>query len=127
MTIAGRIWAPFARYRRQFALALIAIFVVAVGLELGGSLPRDVDVAYRFPAHEEVREARIAYYDSGEIVKEITLFWPNGAPSEVRDMVELSPGEYAVQVRLVDRAGETRQLRGRIEAPSEGVVRVALR
>lgn len=112
-------------HRRRFQLALIAVFVVALVVELGGSYPREVTLSVPLGEdHADVREARIAYSQDRESVREITRRFPSGAPSDVRDTVELSPGHYDVSVVLLDRDGTTRTLSGRVTAPTEGVVRL---
>jgi hypothetical protein len=45
----------------------------------------------------------------------------------VRHTLDLSPGDYDVTVRLTERDGEARELVGRLTAPADGVVRLALR
>ncbi|MGE0789245.1 MAG: hypothetical protein AB7S26_26460 [Sandaracinaceae bacterium] len=114
-------------HRRRFQLAAIAVFVVAVSLELNAAYPREVAVAMRFPDAAEVRRAEVEVRDGEDLVQEVTLSFANGAPREVRDAFELSPGEYALEVDLTFRSGESRVLRGELTAPADGVVRVGLR
>ncbi len=123
----GRFRQWFERNRKRLSLLALALFLVAVGLEVGGALPREVQVALRFPDPARVVEARIEYLQEDERVREVTLRWPDGAPALVRDAVDLSPGDYDVSVLLLDAAGERRALRGRLTAPADGVVRVRLR
>ena len=114
-------------HRRRFATLSVIVFLAAVALEIGGAVPRSVEVSVPLGAtHREVTEAQIEYLQDGESVRSVTRRFPREAPREMRDTVELSPGEYEVAVRLVDRAGETRALSGRLTAPSDGVVRLAL-
>lgn len=117
----------FQKYRLRLAMASIAVFVVAVVIEIGGAVPREVLVAVPIGAgHEDVTEAQIEYSQEDEPVRDVTLRWPNGAPADVRDAVDLSPGDYDVRVLLIGRDGSTRRLHGRLRAPAEGVVRLAL-
>ena len=127
LTAFGRAYDFFQRHRRRMATLVLGIFIIAVVIEIGGALPRDVDVSYSFPAHEEVTEARLEYSSGGELVREVTLRWPVGAPRRVRDTIELSPGDYDVSVLLLERDGGMRQLRGVLTAPADGVVQVRLR
>ncbi|MCB9595516.1 MAG: hypothetical protein H6719_22540 [Sandaracinaceae bacterium] len=121
----ARAW--FQKHRTRLSQVALAIFLIAVAIELGGALPREVNVAFRFPAHAEVVEARIEYSQENERVRDVTLRWPEGAPALVRDDVELSPGDYDVSVLLLDAEGATRALRGAVTAPADGVVQVRLR
>ena len=123
----GRLRAWFERNRRRLAKLALVVFLVAVAVEIGTALPRDVEVGLRFPDHAAVVEARIEYLEEDETVREVTLRWPGGAPPLVRDTVELSPGEYEVAVVLLDATGHARELRGRLHAPADGVVQVRLR
>ncbi|MBX3269270.1 MAG: hypothetical protein KF729_03360 [Sandaracinaceae bacterium] len=122
----GRFRAWFERNRRRLAKIALVVFLVAVAVEIGSALPRDVEVGLRFPDHGAVVEARIEYLEEDETVREVTLRWSDGAPALVRDTVELSPGEYDVAVVLLDAAGRARELRGRLHAPADGVVQVRL-
>lgn len=124
---AGKTVAFLRKHRRRFATLALGIFIVAVIMEIGGALPRDVELAYRFPSPEDVVEARLAYSLDAETIREVTLRYPEGAPRIVRDSLELSPGDYDVEVQLRDGDGDTTLLHGRVNAPSDGVVRVRLR
>jgi len=123
----GRALAFYDRHRRRLATLSIGVFLVAVAIEIGGAIPREVDVAYRFPGHDAVVEATIEYSQERETVREVTLRWPDGAPRVVRDTLDLSPGDYDVDVWLVDGEGGGRHLQGAVTAPADGVVRVRLR
>lgn len=120
----------FARFydknRRRFQLVALAVFLVAVGLEVSDAVPRDVDVALRLPNAEHVREASVEYRQDGEVVRLLERSFPEGAPSELRDTVELSPGDYEVEVVIADDTGASRALTGSLTAPADGVVRIAL-
>lgn len=111
------------KHRRRLQLLAIAVFVVAVGTELGGAYPREVHVALPIGAHEGVAEARIEYRQGGEAMRTVRIPVRSG---ELRDTVELSPGDYDVTVSLIEDDGDMRQLSGRLTAPSDGVVRLAL-
>lgn len=123
----GRFRQWFDRNRKRLARLALGIFLLAVAIEVGGAMPRDVEVGLRFPDHARVVEARIEYTQEEESVREVTLRFREGAPALVRDTVELSPGDYDVSVVLLDAAGAARRLRGRLTAPADGVVRVRLR
>ncbi len=125
-TLFGRAYDLFLRHRRRASKVVLAIFLVAVAVEIGGAIPRDVEVLYRFPDAGQVVEARLAYEDEGEHVREVTLRWRSGAPAIVRDTIELSPGDYDVSVLLVADDGAMRELHGELTAPADGVVRVRL-
>jgi len=117
----------YGKHRRRLATLTVGVFLVAVAVTIGGAIPREVDLDYRFPDHASVVEATIEYSQESETVREVTLRWPEGAPGLVRDTLDLSPGDYDVDVWLVDREGEGRHLRGAVTAPADGVVRVRLR
>jgi len=121
-----RAYALFQKHRLRASKFVLAIFVIAVVMEIGSAVPRDVRIDYRFPDHSEVVEARLEYEYEGEQVREVTLRWPEGAPRSVRDTVELSPGDYDVSVLLVGEDGMMRELHGELTAPADGVVRVRL-
>ena len=123
----GKVRLFFEKHRTRIAQVALVVFLVAVLLEVGGALPRDVEVAFRFPGHASVERARVTYLQEDEVVREVTLRWPEGAPALVRDTVELSPGDYDVSVVLTDAEGASRRLRGEVSAPADGVVRVRLR
>ena len=125
------VWARARSYvlthRRRFAGLSLVVFLAAVLLEVGGAVPRDVEVALPMGAHHAlIREARIEYTIEGESVRTVTHRFERGAPREMRDSLSLSPGDYEVSVLLIDREGAARESAGRFTAPSEGVVRLAL-
>jgi hypothetical protein len=125
--LGGRARALFERHRKRLATLVLVLFLAAVGLEITSAIPRETRVDIPLGAsHARVSEARIDYFDGDEPVHSVTLRWPYGAPESVRHTVDLSPGEYEVTVVLVERAGERRELTGRLTAPAEGVVRLAL-
>lgn len=116
----------YDRNRRRFQLAALAIFLVAVGVEIGDAVPREVDVALRLPDPAHVREASVEYRQDGEVVRQLSRRFPDGAPTELRDTLDLSPGEYEVEVVIADDTGVSRALTGSLTAPADGVVRIAL-
>lgn len=122
----GRLAQLYERNRRRLQLGALAVFLVAVALEIGGAYPREVRVSLRFPEAPAVREAQIEYRQEEELVRQVRLRFPDGAPRDVRDVVELSPGDYDVAVVLSDDTGASRSLSGTLTAPADGVVRVAL-
>lgn len=126
-SLRARLLAFFARHRRRLATLVLGLFLVAVALEIGGAIPRETRVSVPLgPAHAEVTEARIAYEQGEETVHSVTMRWPSGAPAAVRHTLDLSPGDYEVSVWLRERSGRQRQLTGRLTAPADGVVRLAL-
>ncbi len=126
-SLRARLLELFARHRRRLATLVLGLFLVAVALEIGGSLPRETQVSVPLgPAHAEVTEARIDVEQDDEMVQSLTLRWRSGAPAAVRHTLDLSPGDYDVSVRLLERGGRERRLTGRLTAPADGVVRLAL-
>jgi len=125
-TFRGRAIVFFRKYRRRMATLAFGIFILAVVVEIGGAVPREVDVDYRFPEPGELVEARLMYSQGDEQIREVTLRWESGAPRLVRDTLDLSPGDYVVSALLVDESGDTRLLHGQLSAPADGVVRVRL-
>lgn len=121
-----RLYDLVQKHRRRLAFAALVVFLCAVALEIGSAVPREVRLSYTFPDHGQVTEARIEYSQESESVREVRLRWPDGAPREISDRMEVSPGDYDVSVILIDRAGDTRRLRGRISTPADGVVQVRL-
>lgn len=122
-----RLYDRFQKHRRRLAFVAFVVFLGAVALELGGAAPREVRVSYTFPDHGNAREARIEYSREAEPIREVRLRWPDGAPREVRDTMNLSPGDYDISVLLTYREGPERHLSGLLTAPADGVVRVMLR
>ncbi|MFK7989824.1 MAG: hypothetical protein AB8I08_27645 [Sandaracinaceae bacterium] len=115
------------KHRTRLSQAALAVFLVAVGLELTSALPRSIEVSVPLGTrHAQITEARIEYRYEGQMVHSVTRHFSSAAPREVRNSLELSPGEYDVSVWLVDSEGQTRALRGSLSAPSDGVVRLAL-
>jgi len=121
-----RVYDVFQKYRRRLAFLVLVVFLSAVALEIGSAVPREVRLSYTFPDHGHVTEAQIIYGQESESVREVRLRWPDGAPREVRDTMDLSPGDYDVSVLLTDDEGGSRRLRSRVSVPAEGVVRVRL-
>jgi hypothetical protein len=112
-------------HRRRLSMVALAIFLAAVGVEIGGVYPREVHVAVPLEGRAaEVTEARIEYSQDGEAVKTVRMSVEGDA--ELRDTIELSPGDYDVTVMLFARDGSSRELSGRLTAPADGVVRLAL-
>ena len=119
--------ALFQKHRKRLAFVALIVFLVAVAIEVGGAIPREVEVDFPMgEGHAQVTEARIEYWQEDEMVRTVQRHFPQGAPRSVRDSVELSPGDYEVSVLLVRRGGDSEELRGRLSAPSDGVVRIAL-
>ena len=117
----------FLAHRRRLATGALILFLAAVALEIGGAYPRSVEVSVPLGrAHANVAEAQIEYLQDGERVRAVTRRFREQAPREVRDRVELSPGDYDVSVLLIDHDGRAQALSGRLRAPADGVVRIAL-
>lgn len=126
-TFGGRVARFVRKHRTRLSQAALAVFLVAAGLELSSALPRSIEVSVPLgAAHAQVVEARVEYLHEGELVHSVTRRFSSEAPREVRNSLELSPGEYDVSVLLVDRGGQTRSLHGSLSAPADGVVRLAL-
>lgn len=122
-TWLGRARGFVKKHRRRLQLLAIAVFVAAVGIELGSAYPREVHVALPIGPHEGVAEARIEYLQDGESIKSVRIPVRSG---ELRDTIELSPGDYDVTVSLYEDDGGVRQMSGHLTAPADGVVRLAL-
>src|SRR5690606_7499353 len=123
-----RALAFFQKHRRRLAKASLMLFLTVVAIEIGNVYPRETRVSVALgPDHAQVTEARIDYMQGEESVHSVTLRWPEGAPSQVRHTLDLSPGDYDVSVHLLERDGQARELVGRLTAPAEGEVRLALR
>lgn len=123
-----RVAAFLEKHRRRLARLAFLVFVALVLVEVANVLPRETRVSVPLGAdHAEVTEAHIDYSQDNESVRSVTYRWPAGAPAEVRDTFDLSPGEYDVSVSLKVRDGSRRELVGRLSAPADGVVRLSLR
>lgn len=126
-SLGSRLRALFENHRRRLATGALLIFLGVVGIEIADVYPRSVDVALPLgQGHGDIAEAHIEYSYEGEAVRSVIRRFGAGAPAEVRDTVELSPGVYDVSVLLVDRGGALRRLAGHVTAPADGLVRVAL-
>lgn len=125
--LGARLRDLFQRHRKRLATLALVLFLALVALEISSAIPRQMRVSLPMGVdHTLVTEARIDYFEGDEAVHSVTLRWPHGAPASVRHDLELSPGEYQVSVLLVQRDGRERHLSGRLSAPAEGVVRLAL-
>ena len=119
--------ALYQKHRRRLSFLALGIFLVAVAIGVDGVIPREVEVDFPMgEAHSDVTEARIEYWQEDEMVRAVQRNFPSGAPRAVRDTVELSSGDYEVTVLLVRSGGASEELRGRLTAPAEGVVRISL-
>ena len=123
----GRLKELFQKYRRRLATLVLVVFIAVVVIEIAGVVPREMRIAVPMGAeHAQVTEARIDYWQDDENVHSVTLRWAHGAPAIVRHDLSLSPGEYEVSVRLRESDGGERRFTGRVVAPADGVVRLAL-
>lgn len=126
-SLKARAKALFQKHRRRLATLVLALFVAVVAVQVGSAIPRETQVDVPLgTAHADVTEARIEYWQEDELVRSITRRFSHGAPVSVRDTLDLSPGSYDVSVTLMERGGTERALTGRLTAPSDGVVRLAL-
>lgn len=126
-SLRERLGALFQKHRRRLATLVLGLFLAAVAVEIGGAIPRETRISVPMGAsHAEITEARIDYWQDDAQVRSVTLRWPQGAPRDVRHTLDLAPGDYEVSVQLVDREGRHRRLTGRLTAPADGVVRLAL-
>lgn len=126
-SLRERLGALFQTHRRRLATLVLGLFLAAVAVEIGGAIPRETRVSVPMgAAHAQITEARIEYWQDDAQVRSVTFRWPEGAPRDVRHTLELVPGDYEVSVQLVDREGRHRHLTGRLTAPADGVVRLAL-
>lgn len=117
----------FLRHRRRLASLSVGVFLAVVAVEIGGAYPREVQVSLPLGEdHARFTDAYLEYSAGGETVRNVHRHFRSGAPPEVRDSVDLSPGDYEVSVLLVDRDGSTRSARARLHAPTDGVVRLPL-
>jgi hypothetical protein len=122
-----RLIAAIAPHRARIASLVMIAGVIVVGLEISRTGPQDVDVALPIGAgHDDVTQVDVAYLEDGDLVRRVSLRFPEGAPSEVRDTVELAPGSYDVSVDLRRDDGSAESRAGRLDAPADGVVRVVL-
>jgi hypothetical protein len=123
-----RALALFQKHRRRLATLSLFVFLALVAVEIGNVVPRETRVSVPLGAgHADVTEARIEYSQDDRSVRSVRFRWPNGAPESVRHTLELSPGEYDVDVVLLERDGDRRELKGRLRTPAEGDVRLVLR
>jgi hypothetical protein len=80
------------------------VFVAAVlALALGGlHRPVDVDLALSFgPSARDVRLVRLWFEDGHQtVVRDLTLAFPEGAPSEASRRVRLRAGTYALAAQI---------------------------
>ena len=129
MGLFDSIRAFLARHKGRVGRPLVLVLALLALVPLWKAAPRTTALAVSLgPDHAEVRRARLEVLDGDDTVRVVDLrFGGEGAPATLREDVELSPGEYrlALDLRLDDGRWERRV--GQVEAPAEGVVRVAMR
>lgn len=123
----SRLRSLFQQHRKRLATLVLVLFLALVAITITDAIPREtrVDVPLG-QEHARVTEARVDYVQDDEAVHSVTLRWPHGAPASFRHTLDLSPGDYEVSVVLIERDGRQRHLTGRLRAPADGVVRLAL-
>jgi hypothetical protein len=73
----------------------------------------------------EATRLEVSYLAEGELVRHVSLRYPEGAPASVRQRVELAQGRYRVLVEGELRDGGTWTRERRLEAPAAGTVRLS--
>ncbi|MBZ0117611.1 MAG: hypothetical protein K8H88_11475 [Sandaracinaceae bacterium] len=117
----------FQAHRRRLATLSLFIFLAAVASRIASALPDETRVALPLSDPATLLEARVSYWYEGRALHEVQLRYPPGqAPSTLRHTLDLSPGDYDVNVELVREGGGHQSLRGHLTAPSDGEIRVHL-
>ena len=115
------------KHRKRVATLTLVVFLLVVGGEIMGALPRETSVEIPLgDAHAQVTEARVEYWADGAPVQTMTRRYASGAPAAIQHELDLSPGTYTVRVLLLHEGGLRERLRGRFEAPADGVVQLSL-
>ncbi len=124
-----RLSALLAQHRKRIAGLVLALFVVIVAVDIGGTVPRATSLQLAVgDEHAHVREVEITYTESGPdgpVVRSARRRYPEGAPSRISDSIDLVPGRYRVQLTLTRDDGTTTRRDGRFEAPGEGAIAVS--
>jgi hypothetical protein len=123
-SLGKKLWA----HRRRIAPLVIGAAVLVVGTEYQRHAPRDVEVELPLgDDHARIQRVDVSFLEDRDLVRQVSLRYPDGAPEHVRQTVELAPGRYDVAVELTGESGATEARVGALEAPGEGVIRVSLR
>ena len=108
--------------------------MLVVGTEYERHAPRDVEVELPLgDDHARIHQVDVSFLEGGDdegdddLVRQLSLRYPDGAPERVRQTVELAPGRYRVAVELTGESGASEARVGALDAPGEGVIRVSLR
>jgi hypothetical protein len=117
-----REWGP------RVAPLVLGAAVLVVGHECQSFTPSEVRFELALgPAHHDVTRVTLAFESDqapGSPMSVVDRRWTDGAPPELVDSVELPPGEYTVEIALVNARGSTLSRRARLHAPAEGRVRL---
>lgn len=125
--MSGGVLSFLKQHRRRIAPLVLGAAVLVVGGEWQAHAPSDVEVELPIgAAHSDVTRVDVRYEEGDELVQSVSLRYPDGAPERVRHTAHLPPGRYTIAVELGLRDAGTITRTGRLEAPSDGVVRVAL-
>ncbi|MFO0694431.1 MAG: hypothetical protein U0230_12805 [Polyangiales bacterium] len=128
MDVSRSLPAWFERRRKLLATSVLLIGCAVIGVELGRSVPREVEVRYDLgPEHAQVRAVQLGYAEiGGAVVRTARFSYPEGAPRSFRHRLELAPGAYGCTARVTREQGPEEEIVRRFEVPSEGVIRIDL-
>lgn len=116
-------WSSILRdNRRRIAGFVLVLFVLVVVTDLSRTVPRETQLAFDLESHADVREVELTYTVGDEAVEHARHRYPDGAPSRLRDTLDLVPGRYRVRVDLTYEDGHLVTHQGQFDAPSEGLV-----
>jgi hypothetical protein len=114
-------------HKRRVARLIGLGGVLLVASVLLRSAPREVQVQLELgPSHREYVEVRVAYLQAGEELHGVAFSFPQGAPDRVNHRVRLPAGDFEVLTELLPLHGAAYASVGRIHAPSDGVVKIAV-
>lgn len=101
---------------------MLALGLGAIVLDLWRRAPKDVNVHFRWgEARHALRIANVRYEREGELMREATFRYTDGAPYQQPHTVRLMRGHYVVRVRL-DYAEGSRRRRVPLEVGSQDEV-----
>ena len=128
MDVSRSLSAWFERRRKLLATSVLLIGCAVIGVELGRTVPREVEVRYDLgPDHADVRAVRLTYAEIGGVVVRTARFsYAEGAPRSFRHRLELAPGTYGCTARLARAQGPEEEIVRRFEVPAEGLIRLDL-
>ena len=117
-----------SRHRRWLARAALLGMVLVVASTLVPAIPRSIALSVPVPGvAQDVRSIRAEIRQEEAVLHALELNFPQGAPLEIRQTCELSPGVYTLHFTEVYRDGSLRRYLGRLRSPAEGLVHVQLR